>query len=231
MINLPKENLCVSNNTSAFDDRTHAGKLLVPMLNELLERRPELSYGVVVGVPRGGVVVAAQVAKALSLPLDIMVTGKVMAPGNNNIVIGAVTERGRVFINQPVVRALGLDNHDVEAQVEQVREEIKSVSYGYRQVIPRSDLSEKTVFIIDDNVVTGATMFATLRGLWAERPASIVVALPVAPAATLNALTDFADEVIALHAPTLLTDTIESYYENIEDVSKKKVIEILKSVT
>ncbi|MEM9774581.1 MAG: phosphoribosyltransferase family protein [Chloroflexota bacterium] len=216
--------------TSTFNDRTHAGKLLVPMINDLLERRPEFNYGVIVGVPRGGVVVAAQVAKATGLPLDIMVTGKVMAPGSSNIVIGAVTERDRVFINQPVVRALGLEDADIEQQVEKVRLQIKSVSGEYRQVVPRSNLSERTVFIIDDNVVTGATMFATLRGLWAERPASIVVALPVAPEATLNALTDFADEVIALNAPSLLTDTIESYYQNIEDVSQQKVMQILRTL-
>ncbi|MEM8861807.1 MAG: phosphoribosyltransferase family protein [Chloroflexota bacterium] len=217
--------------TSVFENRTHAGQLLVPMLQDLLDRKPEFSYGVIVGVPKGGVVVAAQVAKELNMPLDIMVTGKIMAPGGSNIVIGAVTERGRIFINQPVVRALGLNELDIEPEVEKVKDEIKSIANEYRQVIPRSDLSEKTVFIIDDNVVTGATMFATLRGLWAERPASVVVALPVAPAQTLNALTDFADEVVALQAPTRLTEDIENYYTTKKDVNQQHVMEILRSLS
>lgn len=211
-----------------FEDRIHAGDLLAPKLVDLLERKPELSNAVVMGVPRGGVVVAAQVARQLNLPLDIMVTGKVLAPGQSDIVIGAVTERGRVFINRPLVTALGLADDVVQAEVARVKEEIQSTAADYRTAIPRSTLSDKTVIIIDDNVVTGATMFATLRGLWAERPTSIVLALPVAPASTLAALADFADEVIALYAPSSLEGGIEAYYSNIENVTKDKVFEILQ---
>lgn len=230
MIKLPKHNLSVCQSMSMFKNRIHAGDLLAPELTDLLERKPELSNAVVMGVPRGGVVVAAQVARHLNLPLDIMVTGKVLAPGRSDIVIGAVTERGRVFVNRPLVTALGLDDDTVHAEVEQVKNKIKATAADYRNVIPRSVLSEKTVIIIDDNVVTGATMFATLRGLWAERPASIVLALPVAPASTLAALADFADEVIALQAPDSLDDGIEAYYSNMEDITKDKVLGILENI-
>ncbi len=228
MIKLPKQNLCVDQTVSRFENRSHAGELLVPLIEDLLDRKPELSYGVVVGVPRGGVVVASQVSKKLNLPLDIMVTGKILAPGREDIVIGAVTERGRVFINRPLVVALGLDEAVVKAEVAKVKSEIATTAADYRKIIPYSDLSEKTVFIIDDNVVTGATMFATLRGLWAERPASIVLALPVAPASTLTALADFADEVIALQSPESLESGVDNYYTNLEDVTQERVLEILK---
>lgn len=231
MIKLPKQNLSVNQSTMSFENRIHAGDLLAPLLADLIERKPELGYGIVVGVPRGGVVVAAQVAKHLQMPLDIMVTGKILAPGRSDIVIGAVTERGRVFINRPLVTALGLDEDTVQAEVERVKADIKSTAADYRTIVPHSKLAEKTVIIIDDNVVTGATMFATLRGLWAERPASIVLALPVAPAATLAALADFADDVIALQAPESLDCGIEAYYSNMEDVSKERVLSILKSTS
>ncbi len=228
MIKLPKQNLCVNQTVSVFENRKHAGDLLVPLIQDLLERKPELAYGVVVGVPRGGVVVASQVARQLNMPLDIMVTGKIFAPGRDDIVIGAVTERGRIFVNRPLVIALGLDDVAVQQEIEKVKAEIKSTSADYRSIVPYSDLSEKTVFIIDDNVVTGSTMFATLRGLWAERPASVVVALPVAPADTLTALSDFADEIIALQAPEALDSGIDSFYTNLADVSQEHVLSILK---
>ena len=228
MIKLLKDNISVHQIDTKFANRTQAGDLLVPLIENLLDRKPELSYGVVVGVPRGGVVVASQVAQKLNLPMDIMVTGKILAPGRDDIVIGAVTELGRVFVNRPLVEALGLNDADVKQEVERVKAEIATTACDYRQIIPHSDFSEKTVFIIDDNVVTGATMFATLRGLWAERPASIVVALPVAPASTLAALADFADEVIALQAPESLEGGIDSFYSDLEDVTKEKVIKILQ---
>lgn len=228
MIKLPKQNLCVSQSASTFKNRTHAGDLLVPLIDELLDRKPELSYGVVVGVPRGGVVVANQVAKHLGMPLDIMVTGKIMAPGRDDIVIGAVTELGRIFINRPLVSALGLDSVSVQLEIEKVKAQIAETASDYRTIIPHSDLSEKTVIIIDDNVITGATMFATLRGLWAERPASIVVALPVAPASTLTALADFADEIIALCAPESMEQGINAFYNDLEDVTQERVLKILQ---
>ncbi|MFK7805860.1 MAG: phosphoribosyltransferase [Anaerolineae bacterium] len=231
MIKLPKQNLSVDQSTLTFENRIHAGDLLAPLLAELIERKPELSHGIVVGVPRGGVVVAAQVARQLQMPLDIMVTGKILAPGRNDIVIGAVTERGRVFINRPLVTALSLDETTIQTEVESVKASIKATAADYRSIVPHSKLSEKTVIIIDDNVVTGATMFATLRGLWAERPASIVLALPVAPASTLAALADFADEVIALQAPESLDCGIEAYYSDAKDVSKERVLSILQSTS
>ncbi|MFT5193207.1 MAG: putative phosphoribosyl transferase [Cellvibrionaceae bacterium] len=228
MIKLPKQNLSVDQSAIVFENRIHAGDLLAPLLADLLARKPELSHAVVVGVPRGGVAVAAQVAHHLDLPLDIMVTGKILAPGRKDIVIGAVTERGRVFINRPLVTALGLDETAIQAEVEAVKKSIKSTTEDYRSIIPHSKLTDKTVIIIDDNVVTGATMFATLRGLWAERPTSIVLAIPVAPASTLAALADFADEVIALQAPESLDCGIEAFYSNMQDISKEHVLEILQ---
>ncbi len=226
---LRRENVLITGYQNLFHDRGAAGQALVgPVKNFLMERSWLDEDVVVLGLPRGGVLVAAPLAERLGRPFDFVVTRKLRSPRQQDLVIGAVTERGRVFLNRPVIDALGISEELIQTEIEKEQLEIKSSVASYRSVLAATDLAGKTVIVADDNVITGSTMFATLRGLWAERPRNIVLAVPVAPRDTIMALSEFADYVIALKAPANGFTCMKDYYEIYSEVTEVDVLRTLK---
>lgn len=227
---LRRENVLITGYSDPFKDRLSAGRGLVDPVRNCLHKKGWLNDGIVVlGLPRGGVMVAAPVAEELEVPLDFVVTRKLRSQNQNDLVIGAVTERGRVFLNKPVIDALSISNETIQAEIDLEKEEIRRSVAAYRSVLPANDLAGKTVVIVDDNVVTGSTMFATLRGVWAERPNNIVLAVPVAPRGTIMALSEFADYVIALKAPADNFTSMKDYYTRYNPLEEEDVVSVLKT--
>lgn len=228
---LQRENVLIVGEKERFADRHAAGYMLAPYVaDQIAHYHVPPEEVVVFGLPRGGMAVAAPIAEALGKPLDFVVTRKLHAPHQRNLVIGAVTERGRAFLNKPVIDALRIPDSFVQEEITREQYAINNSVAAYRQILPASELAGKTVIVADDNVITGSTMFATLRGLWAERPNRIILALPVAPRETLMALGDFADFIIALRAPTGTFNSMKDYFESYDELTEQDVRGMLQEL-
>jgi putative phosphoribosyl transferase len=161
-----------------FRDRTEAGERLA----EAVERQGLGANVVVLGLPRGGIPVAAQVAARCRVPLDIFVVRKIGTPGQEELAAGAIASGGVLVWNERVLRSLGLTPGDLHEAVESEGREVKLREQAIRSALtPPLDLHNKTVVIVDDGIATGATMRAAIRAIRQSAPKEIIVALPVCP--------------------------------------------------
>jgi putative phosphoribosyl transferase len=204
-----------------FRDRAQAGRKLAVRLTHLRDQDP-----VVVGLPRGGVPVAAEVAAALDVPLDIVLVRKVGAPHRAELAAGAVGEDGVTVRNASVLDDLGLSWEELAPIVERERAEVDRRAETLRTGRARANLRGRTVIVVDDGIATGSTVFAAIkvvRGLGAER---IVLAVPVAPAGTVERMSSVADEVVCLHAPARFL-AVGQWYQDFRQVSDDQVRALL----
>lgn len=181
----------------------------------------------VLGIPRGGVIVAAEVARILKAELDIVLSRKLGAPYNPELAIGAIAEDGRVFLNEVLASQVGADKDYIEAEKAQQWLEIKSRIKRFRTVKRKIPLKGKTVIITDDGVATGATMQAALMSLRQEKPGKLIAALPVGAAEAVELLADYSDEVIVLRVPDYL-GAIGQFYLDFSQSSDEEVLGILR---
>ena len=180
---------------------------------------------VVLGIPRGGVVVAAPVAEALHAPLDVVVPRKLGAPGNPELAIGAVAPGVRV-LDDRLLRALGVPERYVEEESEREEAEIVRRTELYRSGGAAAAIAGATVVIVDDGVATGATAIAALRWARAQDAARVVFAAPVGPRGTIRILGEEADEVVVLETPPSFM-AVGEWYEMFDQVQDDEVIRIL----
>jgi len=182
---------------------------------------------VVLAVPRGGVVVAYEVAKSLGAPMDLIIPRKLGAPYNPELAIGAVAQDGTVVLNEDVVSQLGVTQdyirREAEAQVREIQRRMKK----YRGDRPYPSLAGKTVILVDDGIATGATIRAAVRSIRGQGPRSLVIAVPVAPPGTVRALAREADRVVVLDTPEFFL-AIGQFYQNFEQTSDEEVIDLLR---
>jgi predicted phosphoribosyltransferase len=205
-----------------FEDREEAGRLLADRL------APEdLPDGLVLGVPRGGVVVAAVIARELALPLDIIVPRKIGAPTNPELAVGAVTQDGTVICNSVLLRRLRLDERDLERQVELEIEEIERRMMLYRGSRVPPDCVGRTIILVDDGIATGYTVLAALRSLQQAGPRKVVLAVPVAPPETLDRLKPEVDRVICLESSSDFY-AVGQFYLHFGQTSDREVIALLR---
>jgi putative phosphoribosyl transferase len=207
-----------------FRDRSDAGRRLADQLVHLVGEEP-----VVVGLPRGGVQVAAEIARELTAPLDIVLVRKVGAPHRSELAVGAVGEDGTTVQNRAILRELGLSWEDLHRRVERERAEVVRRAESLRPNRPRTDLAGRTVIIVDDGIATGSTVVAAIRvvrGLGARR---IVLAVPVAPADTLARMGELADEVVCLHAPQRFR-AVGQWFHDFRQVTDDEVRTLLRSL-
>ncbi|MHB2169904.1 phosphoribosyltransferase [Alsobacter sp. R-9] len=199
-----------------FADRRDAGRRLGRALSDFKKDNP-----IIYGLPRGGVPVAAEIAKVLGAPLDVLMVRKIGAPGQPELALGAVADGcdPTVFWNQKLVAAFGL----LPSQLDQLSQRQKKImeerSSLYRAHRPGLSPSNRVVIVVDDGLATGATMLAALRALHRQKPCRIIVAVPVAPAEMIEALREEADEVIVLDTPLSFRGVGGSYarFDQTED--------------
>jgi predicted phosphoribosyltransferase len=162
------------------------------------EHRPDV---LVLALPRGGVPVGYEVARALQAPLDIVLVRKLGVPGHEELAMGAVATGGVRVLNDDVVKPLGISDHMIEAAAAQELEELSRRERLYRGRHPVPDISGRTAILVDDGLATGATMRAAIQSLRQQRPARIVVAVPTASPDICEALRSEADDVICAMTP------------------------------
>ena len=206
-----------------FRDRREAGQLLAKELAALRGRKDVI----VLGVPRGGVVVAYEVAQALGAPLDVYITRKIGAPNNPELAIGAAASDGTLVLDHDLIERIGVPDRYVQEETARQRQEIKRRLAAYRGSRPEADLHGKTVVLVDDGVATGATTLASLRAVKARQPAKLILAVPVGPEDTIQVLASEADEVVCLYTPDLFW-AVGAFYSAFDQTTDAEVIQLLQ---
>ncbi len=205
-----------------FLDRSDAGRKLASALSRYAGD-PNVQ---VLGLPRGGVPVAFEVAQALRAPLDVFIVRKLGVPSQPELAMGAVASGGVRVLNQEVIAQLGIPPSIVDhvAAVEQI--EIERRERSYRESRPTPDLAGKIVILVDDGLATGSTMRAAAGAVRLLRPASTVIAVPVAAATTLEVLSGEADHIFCLATPNQFF-AVGQWYKNFAQTSDDEVRELL----
>lgn len=206
-----------------FRDRVEAGRELGALLARRFRGRDDV---LVLGLPRGGVVVACEVAELLEAPLDVLVVRKLGFPGQDELAIGAIASGGVQVLNEALLVQTGLPRDRIEAVVARERAELERREELYRGERAPPELAGKVVIVVDDGLATGATMLAAVEALRSRSPARIVVAVPTAPRQTCEALADVADDVICLRQPDPFY-AVGLSYEDFAEVSDDEVRRLL----
>lgn len=204
-------------------DRQDAGRRLASELSKYAGRDDTI----VLGLPRGGVVVAFEVARALGAPLDIFLVRKLGAPGQEELAVGAIASGGIRVMNEDVVRALGLTESRIEAIAAREQAVLDHRERLYRGQSKPPDLAGKVVILVDDGLATGASMRTAIRSLKSRAPARVVVAVPTAPPDTCAVLAREVDETVCLMTPEPFY-SIGSWYLDFSQTSDEDVVELLQ---
>jgi putative phosphoribosyl transferase len=206
----------------AFPNRAEAGRLLAEKLENYVGR----SDVVVLGLPRGGVPVAYEVAQRLGAPLDVFVVRKLGVPGFEELAAGAIASGGVRVLNEDVIRALPNADQLIESVTERETVELERREQTYRDERPAPELRNRVVILVDDGLATGATMRAAVAALRQRGVAKIVVAAPVGAPDTCRELEQEADETICAIAPEFF-QAVGQYYEDFSQTSDEEVRELL----
>lgn len=206
-----------------FRDRTEAGRLLAARL-EQYAGKPDV---MVLALPRGGVPVAYEVARALPAPMDVFIVRKLGVPGQEELAMGAVATGGVRVLNDQVVKGLGIPEYMIDAVVKWETEELKRRERLYRGDRPPPDVRGKTVILVDDGLATGSTMLAAARALRQQGPARIVVAVPVAAPDTCELLKADVDEVVCAATPEPFY-AVGLWYRDFSQTTDEEVRELLE---
>ena len=196
------------------------------MLAQVLVGYANRSDVIVLALPRGGVPVAYEVAKALHAPLDVFVVRKLGVPGHEEYAMGAIASGGVRVLNDEVVRRLGIPDAAVDAVTRYEQGELERRERLYRAGRPPPDARGRTVILVDDGLATGSTMLAAVRALRAQQPARIVVAVPTAAAETCAQLRSEADEVVCATTPEPFR-AVGMWYDDFSQTSDEEVRELL----
>ena len=207
-----------------FADRRDAGRVLARALLSS-EAVREAQDGLVLGLPRGGVPVAYEVARALDLPLDVFIVRKLGVPGFAELAMGAITTDGTVAMNQAVIKEFGITQDAIDAVAEQEKLEIERRELAYRNGRSAARIEGRAAILVDDGVATGASMLAAARAL-RRRARKVTVAIPVAARGTCEKLRQEAEEVICACVPWQFY-SVGSFYQNFEQTTDDEVRTLL----
>ncbi len=206
-----------------FSDRKDAGKQLASALADF-----GFKEGMVLAIPRGGVVVGYEIASALNFKLDVIVPRKIGAPGNPELAIGAVTEDGTMILDDSLIMYLGVSNEYIYQESERQKQEIRRRQNFYRQGVSEPEIKEKNVIVVDDGIATGYTMKAALASVRNRGAATLTVAIPVGPPSTIKEIEGQADNIVCLYTPEYF-QAIGQFYSDFSQTTDEEVIELLKN--
>jgi predicted phosphoribosyltransferase len=208
-----------------FENRRHAALQLVEHLQEYRDKNP-----LALGIPRGGVVIAAILAKELNGELDVILTRKLRTPGNPELAMGSVDEDGRIYLNRSVIDILRIPDEMIEEEKERQMAIIRARAESYRRIHPKIPLKGRIVILTDDGIATGSTMRAAIQAARTQEPRELVVALPVGPAEQVEEFRGDVDKMVCLLKPEDFA-AVGQFYEAFEQVDDEDVERILLRFT
>lgn len=212
----------VSNSETPFVDRREAGRLLGEELKDLRGQR-----AVVLGVPRGGVVVAQELARTIDAVMDIVLAHKLRTPGHPELALGSVAEDGKLFLDEMLMQEFGVTGDYIRVEKATQMAEMARRTVLVRQVLAKIPLAGRIVVVTDDGVATGATTKAALWAVRQENPKRLIAAIPVGALHTIRKLTQLADELICLRAP-LSFSAVGQFYNDFSAVEDSEMLRILR---
>jgi putative phosphoribosyl transferase len=207
-----------------FHDRADAGRVLAGDLAGYAGR----SDVIVLALPRGGVPVGSEVARALGAPLDVFLVRKLGLPGHEELAMGAIASGGIRLINEDVVQAYGVTRAEIEAVAAAEQKELDRREVAYRDGRPLPPLEGRTVILVDDGLATGSTMRAAVLAVREESPARIVVAVPVAAAETCDEFQSIVDDIVCAETPNPFY-AVGLWYENFTQTTDDEVHDLLST--
>ncbi|WP_310488419.1 phosphoribosyltransferase [Chamaesiphon sp. VAR_69_metabat_338] len=203
-----------------FRDRTDAGRQLALKLASYAAA--ECPQSILLGLPRGGVLVAAPIAQILQVPLDLCLVHKLGVPGNAEFAMGSIDLQGRRYLHEHTIADLRISPAQIDRVAEIELQELQRRDRAYRGDRPPLDVRDRVVILVDDGLATGATMKAAIAVVRSQNPAQIVVAVPVAFPDTIDELRPTVDAIVCLMLPTPF-DAIGSWYENFAQTTDEEV--------
>jgi len=206
-----------------FRNRTEAGKLLAKRLTAYADRHDVL----VLALPRGGVPVGFEVAKALHAPLDVLIVRKLGTPGQEELAMGAITTGGVRVLNNEVIQALGISEGEIDSVAAKEQKELERREHLYKGSRGTPDVRGVTVILVDDGIATGTTMRVAITALKTQHPARLIVAVPVAPFSTCEELKKEVQEFVCLLTPEPFL-AIGQWYENFAQTSDEEVCDLME---
>lgn len=206
-----------------FRDRTEAGRLLAEATAHLLGRPV-----VVLGLPRGGVPVGLEVARALRAPFDVMIVRKLGVPYQPELAMGAIGEEGVRVLNDDIIRLAGVTAAEIDAVEARERAELGRRAVRFREGRPRHPLQGRTAVIVDDGIATGATARAACAVARLQGAAQVVLAVPVAPRDWIARMGDAADEYVSVHTPASF-DAVGRFYDDFTQTTDEQVVDCLRA--
>lgn len=205
-----------------FTDRKEAGIILAHRLNEYANN----PNAIVLALPRGGVPIAFEISKTLSLPLDVFIVRKLGVPGHEELAMGAIASGNTIIFNDEIVNSLFLSKERIEQVIHNEEQELRRREILYRRNRPFPNLKDKIIILVDDGIATGATMRAAIKGLYKQKPARIIVAVPVAALSTYNEMASLVDQIICPLKPVDFY-AVGLWYIDFSQTTDEEVIELL----
>ncbi|MDP9132246.1 MAG: phosphoribosyltransferase [Nitrospirota bacterium] len=205
-----------------FKNREEAGRLLAQELVELCND----PHAILLALPRGGVAVGYQLSVALHLPLDVLITRKIGAPGNPEYALGAVSETGALYWNDEALSGRSYSKGDLDSAMRAQQQEVARRVALYRKGRPFPDLTDRTVILVDDGLATGATFFASVATVRQRNPRRVIGALPVGPRETVQEARRLLDHLIVLRVPEPFY-AVGNFYEDFTQVEDQDMLHFL----
>lgn len=203
-----------------FQDRKEAGQKLAQPLKQY-------KNALVLGLARGGVILAVEIGKSLHLPVDVLVVRKIGAPDNEELAIGAIGDVGAPYLNEELIALLGVSKEYIAQEGKRQRAIVQERKRLYSKDKPPLKLSGKTVILVDDGIATGASMKMAIQVVKAQHPSKLIVAVPVASPDSLKEIEKMADEVICLYAPASF-EAVGAFYREFPQVTDQELIASLR---
>lgn len=205
-----------------FRDRKQAGEQLARDLEKYKGKET-----VVLAIPRGGVVVGAEVVRVLGCPLDVIVIRKIGAPGNPEFAIGAIGPNDQIFLDQKIVARYNISKEYINTEVGRQGLEMERRERVYREGKAPLDLVNKTVILVDDGIATGADVRVAIKSVKCQRPKKLILAVPVGPKETIEVLRKEVDELVCLVTPEVFY-AVGQFYQEFGQTTDEEVVEILR---